>query len=146
MTTFALLLMLAVPQSAPAQQAPKPYTVPAIGLPQAFLDSSGSPVAYVDWATFYTWSGTPVAYYTDENLYRFDGKHLGWYHDRRIYDHEGRVVVVAASLSEHPRASIPSHHKLASPIKAPKELAPAMPTLTSEWSARSALEFFTGGK
>ena len=145
MTTFGLLLILLLSASAPAQQAPPSYTVPALGPSQALVDASGNPVALVDMGIFHTWSGTPVAYHqSGHDIYRFDGKHLGWWQDWRVHDHDGRVVMIAAPRSEY--RGLPRGNKDLLPAKGSKEQAPTRPALRSEWSLQSAREFFTGGK
>ena len=145
MPTFASVLMLIVLQSAPDQQTPPSYTVPALGPLRALVDASGNPVGFVDMGVFYTWAGTPVAYHqSGHDIYRFDGKHLGWWQDWRVHDHDGRVVMIAAPRSEYP--GLPRGNKDLLPAKGSKERAPTRPALTSERSLQSAREFFAGGK
>lgn len=115
---------------------------------KTFYNRNGRPVAYTDnGQDIYLFDGTPVAYINSNSIYSFPGKHLGWYISEWIIDHDGRRVFFTKSATGGPakpglQGKPGKGGKRGKPGKGGKEGKPSRPGISNSWSPSSSEDFF----
>ncbi|MFN8777656.1 MAG: 4-fold beta flower protein [Flavobacteriales bacterium] len=121
----------------------------------AWYDSSGEPVAYVDFGqddVIYLWDGTPVAFLgrdgRDVCIFGFNRSFLGWYENGVIYDRQGDIVGSrkgALMMAYNEWEPFRGFQKFA-PLKPIQPFAPFKPFFSQRWSNADLVDFLRSGE
>jgi hypothetical protein len=110
---------------------------------RTFYNRQGKPIAYSEnGVDVYRFDGTPVAYLDGESLFSYSGKHVGWLQDEWVIDRHGGNVLFTDLASGAPLRPVKSLKPLKGlkrlrPIKGVRQHAPLRPLRRLSWADRN---------
>jgi hypothetical protein len=113
-----------------------------------FYDRTGRAVAYSsDGKHIFTFDGSPVAYLDRGSVYSYSGSHMGWFVDGWVRDDSGHCVFFTQTARGGPVKPVKAVKpvkgvKSVKPVKGVKQVRPVKPVNSLSWSDQSGPQFF----